>query len=298
MGVAKRRIQRRRRRAPLSNTLSGDDLISTVNDAHQRDCDYDEAEVASLHNNGPARPRRFTVLIAEDAPVIRKLARIMLESAGYSTLSASDGRDALAISRAYSGTIDILLSDIDMPRLDGFELRRQILMERPAIKVLFMSAVFELPESPAFLKKPLEANTLLTAVRGLLQSGSEAGPSRTALVLEDDQAPRFVIRSLLERTGFTVMEAAHGPSALEICRTHPKPISLMVADVVLRGPHGPETVRRIKELQPDMAVLFTSGYPLDQVEHRGLVNLQDRAGFVQKPFTSQVFLTAVRKLIG
>jgi CheY-like chemotaxis protein len=226
----------------------------------------------------------------------------MLESAGYLTLSASDGRDALAISRAYPGTIDILLSDIDMPSLDGFELRKQILIERPAIKVLFMSAVFELPESPAFLKKPLEANTLYAAVRGLLQSGSETEPSRTVLVLEDDQASRFVVRSFLERTGFTVLESAHGPGAIEICRTHPKPISLMVADVVLRGPHGPETVRWIKELQPDMAVLFTSGYSLDQIEHRGLVDPQeiraDRTGFLQKPFTSQVFLAAVRRLIG
>jgi CheY-like chemotaxis protein len=256
----------------------------------------------SPQGTGSPRPRRFTILIAEDTVVVRKLARIMLESAGYLTLSASDGRDALAISRAYPGTIDILLSDIDMPSLDGFELRRHILIERPGIKVLFMSAVFELPESPAFLKKPLEANTLLAAVRGLLQSGSESESSRTVLVLEDDQASRFVIRSFLERTGFAVLEAAHATGAIEICRTHPRPISLMVADVVLRGPEGPENVRRIKELQPNMAVLFISGHPLDVVEHRGLADVQeikaDRTAFLQKPFTSQVLLAAVRKLIG
>jgi CheY-like chemotaxis protein len=258
--------------------------------------------MASLQGNGPTRPRRFTILIAEDSVVVLKLARIMLESAGYLTLSASDGRDALAISRAYPGTIDILLSDIDMPSLDGFELRKQILIERPAIKVLFMSAVFDLPESPAFLKKPLEASTLYAAVRGLLQSGSETEPTRTVLVLEDDEPSRFVIRSFLERTGFAVLESVDGPGAIEICRTHPKPISLMVADVVLRGPQGPETVRSIKELQPEMAMLFISGYSLEQIEHRGLVDLKelrsDKVGFLQKPFTSQALLAAVRKLIG
>ena len=72
--------------------------------------------------------------------LILNIVRIVLESEGYFVLAANDGEEALNISRQYPGTIHALLSDVNMPNADGFQLREQILFERPGTKVLLMSA--------------------------------------------------------------------------------------------------------------------------------------------------------------
>src|SRR5690349_3439192 len=93
-----------------------------------------------------------------------------------------------------------------------------------------------------------------------------------SLVLEDDEPSRFVLRVILEDAGFEVLESTQAAEAIDICRLHPASIAIMVSDVVLRGSSGAETVRQIQTLQPDMAILFVSGYPLDILNHRGLLD--------------------------
>jgi len=126
--------------------------------------------------------------------------------------------------------------------------------------------------------------------------------AQISLVLEDDETSRFVLRVILEDAGFKVLESAQVAEAIDICRIHPGSIAIMVSDVVLRGSAGLEAVRQIHGIQPDMAILFVSGYPLDVLENRGLLEAVDMAAnnraFLQKPFTSQQLLGAIRLLIG
>jgi len=124
--------------------------------------------------------------------------------------------------------------------------------------------------------------------------------TQTVLVLDDDDSSRFVLRAILERAAIAVLDASHAAGAVEICRSHPQAISLMVADVVLRGPGGPGAVAEIRGLRPEMAILFVSGYPLEHLEGRGLIDGQEIGAeeFLQKPFTPQAFMSAVRNLIG
>jgi len=111
-----------------------------------------------------------------------------------------------------------------------------------------------------------------------------------------------VLNEILERRGYNVLSSASLSEAIGICRTHSDPIELLIADVVLRGNGGPEGVRELKLLQPAMAILFISGYPLELLENRGMVEKISRPGertdFLQKPFTAQALLNAVRRLIG
>jgi CheY-like chemotaxis protein len=122
------------------------------------------------------------------------------------------------------------------------------------------------------------------------------------LVLEDDAPSRFVLNEILERGGYSVLSSASVSDAINICRTHPDAIELLIADVVLRGDGGPEGVRELRRLQPGMAILFISGYPLELLENRGLLDRinrpEERTDFLQKPFTAQALLNAVRRLIG
>jgi CheY-like chemotaxis protein len=80
-----------------------------------------------------------TVLIVEDENGVRDLAREFLQQAGYKVLEAHDGPDAMLVSGRYTGTIDLLLTDMVMPRMSGLEVAKTLLLKRPAMKVLIMS---------------------------------------------------------------------------------------------------------------------------------------------------------------
>ena len=104
----------------------------------------------------------------DDAPLIRNVARIVLEREGYFVLSAANGEEALYLSRTFPVRIHLLLSDVKMPRMDGWQLRERVMEERPGTKVLLMSAQVEMPPEQAFLRKPFGPNALKKRVREML----------------------------------------------------------------------------------------------------------------------------------
>src|SRR5581483_4895612 len=99
------------------------------------------------------------ILVAEDDVLVRNLINVVLTRAGYSVLLACDGEEALTLSRHYSGEIDLLLSDVMMPRMDGVALASAMHNERPATKTLLISGKLssEIMEGNRlfdFLRKP------------------------------------------------------------------------------------------------------------------------------------------------
>ncbi len=102
-----------------------------------------------------------------------------MEGEGYFVLAAADGHEGLELSRNYPGTIDLLITDLQMPRLNGDNLCAHLLEERPGIKVLIMSGAdmreivshnIHLP----FLPKPFDGEALRARVRAIL--GAPAQP--------------------------------------------------------------------------------------------------------------------------
>ena len=117
------------------------------------------------------KPDQKVILIAEDDSIVRSIAQIVLEAAGYFVLTANDGADALNISRQYPGTIHVLLSDVQMPNIDGLQLREQILFERPETRVLLMTAQLESSaENIPIVRKPFSPGVLVERIRQLLHS--------------------------------------------------------------------------------------------------------------------------------
>ena len=114
------------------------------------------------------------ILIAEDDAIVANVARIALEKEGYFILTARDGEEALSVSREYSGPIHLVLSDIKMPKLDGLELRQQILTLRPEIKVLMMTGETEPVGKMPLLRKPFSPKELRQTVRLMLEQDDEA----------------------------------------------------------------------------------------------------------------------------
>src|SRR5579872_1548509 len=115
----------------------------------------------------------FVILVADDEPLVRNLVTLLMQDEGYFVLSAADGHEGLELSRKYPGKIDLLITDVDMPRMNGTNLCGHLMEERPGIKVLVMSGadITEIVSYNAnlpFLPKPFDGQTLKARVRHIL----------------------------------------------------------------------------------------------------------------------------------
>jgi DNA-binding response OmpR family regulator len=117
------------------------------------------------------------ILLAEDEPVVRNFVRAALSSAGYYVLAACDGAEALRLSRAYEGVIDLVLSDVKMPNMTGPDLEKMIKKERPDTPVILMTGKSsnEVPHHlrPEMLRKPFLSKELLRRVEAKLGQRSD-----------------------------------------------------------------------------------------------------------------------------
>jgi CheY-like chemotaxis protein len=111
-----------------------------------------------------------TILFADDADMVRKMYTGVLRKKGYSVLEAVDGAEALSVARRYAQKIDLLITDLLMPRMGGLELREALRAMHPETRVLFISGYAgATPESSApFLQKPFTPSTLLSRVTEIL----------------------------------------------------------------------------------------------------------------------------------
>ncbi len=115
-----------------------------------------------------------TVLVVDDEPMLREMVALMLENDGFSVLTAGSGPDAIDLSRSHHGEIDLLLSDVKMPMMDGCTLANQLQAENPALPVLLMSGYCENEVRRTrfpILPKPFSMKSLLGVVRDLLKPG-------------------------------------------------------------------------------------------------------------------------------
>jgi PAS domain S-box-containing protein len=123
-----------------------------------------------------------TILLVEDEDVVRELTREMLERYGYTVLSASDSDEALAVCGDHEAPIDLLLTDVVMPKLSARELATRVRILHPEARLLYMSGYADdavirhgvIAEGTAFLQKPFAAAELARKVREVLD-GSGAG---------------------------------------------------------------------------------------------------------------------------
>jgi two-component system, cell cycle sensor histidine kinase and response regulator CckA len=123
-----------------------------------------------------------TVLIVEDEPAVRDLIRACLEGDGLRVVEATDGVDALRVLAAHSGRVDLLITDVVMPHLDGPCLVRRVRAEHPALPVLYLTGYAGdagrqgLLVDDRVLSKPFAYRDLISAARELLGGGAETHP--------------------------------------------------------------------------------------------------------------------------
>ncbi len=119
-----------------------------------------------------------TVLLAEDEPAVRAIARQALERQGYKVIVAPNGAEALALAAQHGATIDLLLTDVVMPGMSGRDLAERLLAQRPGIRVLYISGYTDnaivrhgmLEPGLAYLQKPFRPDALVRKVREVLDA--------------------------------------------------------------------------------------------------------------------------------
>ena len=127
-----------------------------------------------------------TVLVVDDEEVVRIIMVQVLQDNGYTVLEASDGLEALRIAKEHTGRIDLLLTDVKMPGMNGLELAARLLSNRPEMTVLYVSShadstrqiqlqegQFIIEPGANFLHKPFSPDGLLQKVRHVMEHSAK-----------------------------------------------------------------------------------------------------------------------------
>jgi len=158
--------------------------------ADSDDC-MDELEPTTC----PLARGKGTILVVEDEEGVRDLVCEILAAQGYRVISAQDGADALEKARDFEGRIDLLLTDVVMPRMSGVDLAQQLSPLRQKMKVIYMSGYTDCgvlnnaPPNSAFLQKPFALDKLCRLVRNILDQ-NEAATDTRPLPTQTNDSPK------------------------------------------------------------------------------------------------------------
>jgi CheY-like chemotaxis protein len=119
--------------------------------------------------------------------------------------------------------------------------------------------------------------------------------AETVLLVEDADAIRTVARKVLDRLGYTVLEAPNGEVALQVATRHQGPIHLLLTDVIMPELGGRRLADQLIALRPEVKVLYTSGYTDDAVVRHGVLN--SGIAYLQKPFTPDALARKLRDVL-
>jgi CheY-like chemotaxis protein len=253
--------------------------------------DHRDDDSADSNRNGA--PPLITVI--DDDVDSQHILRAMLETSGYQVQGILDSQVAIDALRRTPPSLIIL--DLKMEPVDGWTLLRQI-HDDPfltAIPVVICSVVDPTGEQvgilnnmAAYLPKPVRQDDILAMVR-------QFTPSGVVLAVDDDPDARHVLKSMLDKLGYTVIEAPNGPTALALIpEIQP---DLVLLDLMMPGMDGFEVLERLQEIPAaaNLPVVVVTAHDLTPEECTWL--LERTRHCFQKPVLASTFLSVVRNVL-
>jgi len=234
-----------------------------------------------------------TILVVEDQPEVLHFTAEVLESYGYRVIPAVNAGEALMICEQENAGIDVVLTDVTMPRIGGLELVERVAKLRPEIKAVYMSGYSDVApggDGVHFLQKPFQPEELAAKIREVLTPSVAAA----RILVVDDEAPvRSFLREIFEAEGHEVIEAQNGREAVEAAAT--LPVDLVITDIVMPEQEGIETIQALARMKPDLPIIAISG--AFGGHYLSVAKLIGAKAVLDKPINSQVLMTKVTELL-
>jgi adenylate cyclase len=256
---------------------------------------------------GVATRGRKLVLLADDSALIHRHTVPILEEAGYDVVSAFDGQEALELVEERKP--DLVITDVEMPRLDGYTVCKTIkercaIGQLPPMPVIICSALGEAGDlergfdagADDYLVKPAAPDELTTRIRALLSTfGLEPGQREHILVVDDSPAVRHLIADALGRQGFAVTVAEDGQAGLD--RARADRFDMIVTDYDMPRMDGFELVHALKrdpKLRDVPTLMLTArDTRRDQAQMRAV----GLTSYLVKPFSVDKCIAIVERVL-
>lgn len=241
------------------------------------------------------------ILILEDDLTQLNLVSKQLSTAGYSVTPVVEGRLALVDCRTRRP--DLVVCDLSMPDMDGFEFIRQLRQGRCDMPVVVVTGQGQekgeealAAGANAFLLKPLDRNQLLSTVEKEIAAARACarGSRKHIMVFEDEPLTQRLMHKMLEPAGFRVTSVENGAAALEVVENDPP--DLVVCDIVVPGIDGIQLIARLRrECGYKAPILVVSGHAEEQNRRAALG--AGASAFMAKPVKRPKLLARVKELL-
>ena len=241
------------------------------------------------------------ILVLEDDLTQLNLFSKQLSAAGYCVTPVVEGRLALVDCRTRRP--DLVVCDLNMPGMDGFEFIRQLRQGRCEMPVVVVTGQGKEKGEEAlaagantYLLKPVDRKELLSTVEKEIAAFRERarGSPKHILVFEDEPTTQRLMHKMLEPAGFRVTSVETGAAALEIVESDPP--DLVVCDIVVPGIDGIELITRLRREQGyEAPILVVSAHA--EEENRQATHTAGASAFMAKPVERCALLARVKELL-
>jgi DNA-binding NtrC family response regulator len=245
------------------------------------------------------------IVVADDDPHLRSLLVDTLLAVGYEAEGVRCGSDVLEVLARER--VDVVISDIAMPRMDGFELAGILRREYPQIKIVFMTGVATRESQKraaegqlcdGYLPKPFRIDRIEEMIESILgpgeapKTGEAEKPRRRVLIVDDD--PRFLDAmvdsvSAMGYTAFGVRDANAAMSAMQ-----EEPAGVVIADVSMPQMNGFDLLKLLKRSYPRVPVVMMTGHNLSEPAAALIRDSAD--AYLTKPFRHEAVRQLLQKL--
>lgn len=227
---------------------------------------------------------RVRILVVDDDPYLLDLLTETLKTIGYEACGAADAAQALALLQ--KTTVQLVITDIKMPGMNGIDLARRIRQEYPHLPVIFISGVFtpsilKTIDKEPFLAKPFRIGQMEEMIARVVapKVGEKSAPTQTVLVVDDDESFRVMLTETLKISGYSVRSVTDGESAVQVLGEGG--IAAVIADIKMPGMDGIELARHVRQNHPGLPVILITAYLSGEEQKEG-AKVAD--GFLMKPF--------------